>query len=467
MRILSRLIFVLALLLSAAPALLQPDNAQAAVFDPSNYVELVVELEPDVDPRAYADHFLTQIGVSTIDSAFRSRRLHWVYTVVNGFSIYLTPDEYRKAQRLDLTTDPSIRSLTESTWGQLSTTPITDVEGAMPASPLDPGHEIVPAGIERIGVPDPTRDYSGIDIAVIDTGIDSYHEDLNVVDGFDCTAEAGRAPDYNDYHGHGTHVAGTIAAKANGTGVVGVVPNARLYAVRVLNEQGAGSFASVLCGINYVFEMRDTIEVANMSLGGQGSPTECGGRDPLHNGFCVAAESVIMVVAAGNSSTDAANHVPAGYAEAITVSAFGDYDGQPGRGAIAPQNGCYAMTRDDTLAPFSNNGAVIDIAAPGVCVLSTLPSTLLSMGGFDANYGFASGTSMASPHVAGCIARYLSDNPDQSAYALQQLLTWSDANTEPVQMDSDGYHEPLAFCANIPRYEGAPSDYQAPTEEAA
>ena len=435
--------------------------ARASVFDPADYLEIVVEVNPDKvsDLDAYADYFLSQVGASE----FLDQRIHHQYRyAIQGFSAYLTANEYKKATRLDLLASGELVSMTESTWGQFAVSPITDIAGQMPSTLTDPEHEVTPFGIQRIGLP-AKDDYSGIDVAVIDTGVDTLHPDLNVVGGVDCTAAYGASPDYNDYYGHGTHVAGTIAAKKNGYGVVGVAPNARIWSVRVLDDSGSGSFASVLCGIDYVAEHGDVIDVANMSLGGGGPKTSCGGSDPMHNGICIATEKTVFVVAAGNSSADSDSFVPASYDEVITVSAFTDFDGQAGMAGVAPQNNCYAYSVDDHLASFSNYGPAVDIAATGVCVFSTVPSRLVGVGGVDPQFGYASGTSMATPHVAGCITRFLSDNPDQMEYAKQQLLTWSDANTDPVTGDPDGgFHEPLAYCAGIPRYEGSGSDY---TEE--
>lgn len=133
----------------------------------------------------------------------------------------------------------------------------------------------VPTGIDRIdGELSSTvsGDGSGsvdVDVAVIDTGIDTTHPDLNVVGGKNCST----GTSYKDGHGHGSHVAGTIAAKDDANGVVGVAPGARLWAVRVLNNAGSGSTSSVVCGIDWVTANASTIEVANMSLGGAARTT--------------------------------------------------------------------------------------------------------------------------------------------------------------------------------------------------
>ena len=241
---------------------------------------------------------------------------------------------------------------------------------------------------------------SGPAVAVIDTG-SGPHTDLNIVGGVNCST--GRPTNFTDGNGHGTHVAGTIGAKDDANGVVGVAPGVPIYSVRVLNNAGSGSWASVACGIDWVTANAASkgIKVANMSLGGSGSDDgNCGNsnNDALHKAICGSvAAGVTYVVAAGNSNADFAGFVPAAYNEVLTVTAEPDFNGQPGGGAAAT---CRTDV-DETPADFSNFTAVgssdVDhtIAAPGVCILSTWKG-----GG----YNTISATSMASPHVAGTTA---------------------------------------------------------------
>jgi subtilisin family serine protease len=199
--------------------------------------------------------------------------------------------------------------------------------------------------------------------------------------------------------------------------------------------------------------MADTIEVANMSLGGRGYKTACGEDDPMHNAVCFSSKRVIYVVAAGNSTDDVAGYTPAGYKEAVTVSALADFDGQPGGAALAPDNRCAAMSVDDELAAFSNYGEGVDIAAPGTCILSTLPGNVTKDGEYIPAYGYASGTSMATPHVTGAIARFLSENPDQRDEAWQQVLMWSSSHELLAEGDHDAVPEPVLYVGNgTPRY---------------
>jgi subtilisin len=258
----------------------------------------------------------------------------------------------------------------------------------------------VPTGIDRIDAEASTTasgNGSGsinVPVAVLDTGIDTAHPDLNVVGGTNCST----GPGFDDGNGHGTHVAGTIAAKDDGVGVVGVAPGAPLYAVRVLNNAGFGSWSSVACGIDWVTANAAAkgIKVANMSLGGSGSDGSCA-SSPLHQAICNSVSAgVTYVVAAGNSGADLKNFVPATFGEVLAVTAVADFDGRPGG---LGSSTCREDV-DETAADFSNYATLASdqahtIAAPGVCIESTWKT-----GG----YKTISGTSMASPHMAGTAA---------------------------------------------------------------
>jgi subtilisin len=264
--------------------------------------------------------------------------------------------------------------------------------------------QTLPTGVNRIeGDLSSTASGNGsgsvnVRVAIIDTGIDLDHPDLNVVGGKNCS----KGKSFDDGNGHGTHVAGTVAAKDNADGVVGVAPGAPLYAVRVLNNAGFGSWSAVICGIDWVTANAAStgIKVANMSLGGSGSDdNNCGNtnNDALHKAICRSvAAGVTYVVAAGNSNANLSGFVPAAYNEVLSVTAMADFDGLPGGGAAST---CRSDV-DETAADFSNFATSTSdsghtIAAPGVCILSTWKS-----GG----YNTISGTSMASPHAAGAAA---------------------------------------------------------------
>jgi len=242
-----------------------------------------------------------------------------------------------------------------------------------------------------------------VDIAVLDTGIQNDHPDLNVAGGYNCTSSI--RSNYGDGHGHGTHVAGIAAAYDNDTGVVGAAPGARLWAMKVLTDSGIGFTSWIICGIERVTAMNtdanpyNNIEVANMSLGGSGGDSTCNSLfDSYHKAICNSTKAgVTYAVAAGNSNTDLKNSRPATYDQVLVVTAVADFNGEPDGGATAT---CRADV-DDTSADFSNFTTVghadanHTIAAPGVCIESTWKGS---------TYNTISGTSMASPHVAGTAA---------------------------------------------------------------
>ncbi|WP_033439556.1 S8 family peptidase [Saccharothrix sp. NRRL B-16314] len=303
--------------------------------------------------------------------------------------------------------------------------------------------QTTPTGVNRVDAElsataaiDGTDQRVAVDVAVIDTGVDLDHPDLNVHTAGAKNCSSGRSAD--DGNGHGTHVAGTIGALDNGDGVVGVAPGARIWPVRVLNNQGSGTWSDIICGIDYVTAHADEIEVANMSLGGSGSDSACGSnKDALHEAICRSvAAGVTYVVAAGNSAADSATFVPAAYDEVITVSALADFNGLAGGGAAAT---CRTDV-DDTFADFSNYGADVDLIAPGVCVLSTWKG-----GG----YNTISGTSMASPHVAGGAALYVATHATASPDTVKSALRAAGTGTWSTATDPDATHEPLLNVASF------------------
>ena len=265
-----------------------------------------------------------------------------------------------------------------------------------------------PTGVDRMEA-DQSSTLSGngsgsvnVPTAIIDTGIQTNHPDLYVPGGKNCTTYGGS---YSDAHGHGTHVAGSVGAKDDGQGVVGVAPGTPLYSVRVLGPSGSGYASWVNCGIDWVASNAASkgIKVANMSLGSSGSDRgNCGnGSDSKHLAICNAVNNkgVTFVVAAGNNNQNLAGFTPAAYDEVLTVTAESDSDGKPGGTGPAPS--CRPGERDDYPATFSNwttSGSTDEghaIAAPGVCIKSTWTGS---------GYNTISGTSMASPHIAGAAA---------------------------------------------------------------
>ena len=278
--------------------------------------------------------------------------------------------------------------------------------------------QLLPTGIDDIDADlspmaniDGVDDRVDVDIAIIDTGIDPDHPDLNVFDHSRCTGTGANS----DEHGHGTHVAGSAAALYNKEGVVGVAPGARLWGVKVLDANGSGSLGCVIAGVDYVTSNAAEIEVANMSLGFQGSSSALDAA--IANSV---AAGIFYAVAAGNSSMDAAAFSPANHPDVLTVSAITDTDGQVG--GLGPPSSWGGQDRnfdgiddglDDTFAWFSNFGSVIELTAPGV----DIHSTWLAGG-----YNTISGTSMASPHAAGAAALYIANNPGATPAAVGDAL---------------------------------------------
>lgn len=236
-------------------------------------------------------------------------------------------------------------------------------------------NQSIPWGVTRVRGGANTGSITG-KAWVIDTGIDLDHPDLNVDVANSRNFSSGPTPD--DGHGHGTHVAGTIAARAdNNIGVVGVSPGATVVAVRVLNNAGSGSNSGVIAGVDYVADAANGVGVANMSLGG-------GPSQALDDAvIAAAATGVKFALAAGNESESATNHSPAraNGPNVYTVSSFA--------------KGSSATDTDDPWSSFSNFGnPPVDFAEPGSSILSTYKG-----GG----YATMSGTSMATPHLAGIL----------------------------------------------------------------
>jgi len=208
--------------------------------------------------------------------------------------------------------------------------------------------------------------------------------------------------------------------------------------VKVLDKKGSGFLSNVIGGIDWVTKNSNVVAVANMSLGGSGTNDDP--TDPLHEAIrnSVAA-GITYVVAAGNEGKDAKNTIPACYDEVITISAIVDTDGQGGGLGEATVYG-----NDGTFASFSNFGEDIDLAAPGVYILSTWKNN---------EYNTISGTSMSAPHAAGSAALYIrSQSGVPSPEAVRDALI----NAGTAQIDSDGFNcdpdefkEPLVNAKNL------------------
>ncbi|MEJ2163310.1 MAG: S8 family peptidase [Robiginitalea sp.] len=280
---------------------------------------------------------------------------------IEGFAAVLNEEQLQ-----ELGSDPRVRSIEQDYLIILAPPP-----GKGPGGGGDDGgggtdSQEVPYGIARVNG---GASYTGQNVAwVLDSGIDLDHEDLNVdaSRGFNAFTRGKDGGSTDDGNGHGTHVAGTIAALDNTVGVIGVAAGATVVPVKVLDSRGSGSYSGVIGGVDYVGQNGNQGDVANMSLGGPVSSA-------LDAAVLAASSNVYFVLAAGNESTDANNSSP----------------------ARANGNNIYtisAMDSSDNFASFSNYGPAVDFCAPGVGIKSAWKG-----GG----YRTISGTSMAAPHVAG------------------------------------------------------------------
>ncbi|WP_431802784.1 S8 family peptidase [Halobacillus andaensis] len=249
--------------------------------------------------------------------------------------------------------------------------------------------QTTPEGISQINADDVQEDGnsgSGVKVAVLDSGIEADHEDLDVAGGESFVSEE---PDpYNDQNGHGTHVAGTVAGVDNDLGVLGTAPESDLYAVKVLNGEGSGSYSDIAAGIEWAID--NDMDVINMSLGGSiGSST-------LEQAVDNADDSGILVVAAAGNEGSFGPFNTIGYpAKYDSAMAVGAVDG------------------DNNVASFSSRGEELEVMAPGVDVLSSVPGD---------SYEEFDGTSMASPHVAGVAALVLADDLSLSNDEVRTIL---------------------------------------------
>ncbi|MCM8771600.1 MAG: S8 family peptidase [Candidatus Omnitrophica bacterium] len=236
-------------------------------------------------------------------------------------------------------------------------------------------------------------------IAILDTGVWYDHPDLKgkVIKGPDFVNGDN---DPLDDHGHGTHVAGIAAAISNnGIGIAGISPKSKIYAVKVITAQGWATYADIVDGIYHVSNRSD-VKIINMSFGGPHSQI-------LENMINYAfSKGKILVAAAGNENTSIPSY-PAGYDCVIAVAASDEYDWK---------------------ADFSNYGNWVDIAAPGVDIISTVPGYIYGI-----DYGIWDGTSMAAPFVSGACARILAQYPNLTNIQVEQILKNNGDNLPPLR----------------------------------
>lgn len=305
---------------------------------------------------------------------------------IKGFaSSQLLPDNVLAALQADPNVDSVEPDIEVSAYGQYIPPSLVRIGGATSGG--------------TIANPGP---FSTVRVFVLDTGVQLNHPDLNVVEN-KSFVRAER--DGNDLNGHGTMVAGVIAARNNAAYVVGVAPGAPIHAYKVLDKSGSGALSNIIKGLDAVIQYKRNNAllqnriVVNMSLGGFAGSTAYNSLDSAIR-TAVNTYGITVVVAAGNESLDASLVTPAHTAEAITVGAYAD--------------------STNAFSAFSNYGPAVDVLAPGESILTT---------GMRSTTAVASGTSFSSPAVAGAAAVYLSKNPTatpaQVAQAIIDLATSS------------------------------------------
>ncbi|MFD9082136.1 S8 family peptidase [Streptomyces erythrochromogenes] len=291
---------------------------------------------------------------------------------VNGFSASgLTEKEAKR-----LAADPAVGTVVQN-----KRFTINETQEKPPSWGLDRIDQAATAGDQKYTYPDGGGE--GVTAYVIDTGVRTTHKDFGgrATSGFDAIDNDETADDGN---GHGTHVAGTIAGASHG-----VAKKAKIVAVRVLDDNGSGTTEQVVAGIDWVTQNHSGPSVANMSLGG-------GADEALDAAVKRAIDAgVSFAVAAGNESSDAGQGSPSRVPEALTVA---------------------SSTEDDQQSDFSNFGSVVDLYAPGSEITSAWNDS-------DTGVKTISGTSMASPHVAGAAALYLAANPSATPADTAAALT--------------------------------------------
>ncbi len=346
---------------------LQLDNISASSRNnakiPGQYI---IVLKEDAATKGNKDAIRGKANGLAAKHGFAKGNIEHIYSsALQGFSVTLSNGQLKKLEK-----DGLIASIEADKVIALAPPP-----GKGPGNDgggTDPAQDNDLYGILRVNGGD---DGIGKIAWVIDSGIDTDHPDLNVdaSRGFSAFTK-GKDAGTNDGNGHGTHVAGTIAAVNNDIGVIGVAAGATVIPVKVLGARGSGSTSGVIAGIDHVAANGQSGEVANMSLGGGVSAT-------LDQAVIDASASsgVIFALAAGNESDDANNHSPAragGFSATDNVFSIS------------------AMDVNDNFASFSNFGSAVAYCAPGVAIKSTWK---------DGGYNTISGTSMACPHAAGVL----------------------------------------------------------------
>ncbi|HMZ77444.1 MAG TPA: S8 family peptidase [Zoogloea sp.] len=337
----------------------------------------------DEDPRGwgYVDSRVIE-RVQSTESRHGIQALHAYSSVIKGFAAALSD-----AQVARLKADPTVLSIEE------------DLPMHTTAQTIPWGISTTRATLSSTLAGDGSGTVSTVNVYVIDTGI-APHGELNKINHVNFTGD-GKNTDCN---GHGTHVSGTIGARDNTADVVGMAPAVALTGVKVLDCTGSGSTSTVIKGIDWVTANAVKPAVANMSLGGSASTT-------LDAAVTKAVNAgIVFAIAAGNSAANACNYSPARVGGSLA-------------GAITTA----ATDSANKEASFSNYGSCVDTWAPGVSILSTY---------LNAGMATMSGTSMATPHVTGAAALYLSRNPNATPAAVEAAI--KQAAVAPGTVSKDG-----------------------------
>ena len=336
--------------------------------------------------------------------------------------------------------------------------------------PVTVSGQTIPTGLQRMAIPQfPVAHINGsneslnVDVAVIDTGIDP-HEELSIYQTYFAFSGDG-----TDSVGHGTSVAGIIAASDNGTGVVGVAPGVRLWNIKVIGPPPYNAWSYVLSGMNYVYQHSNEISVANISITNEGTAAPISSlRGATQR---LVRSGIVVVAAAGNNNYDLAgpdgvygtgdDALPASLAEAMAVSAMdptGDVfwvvtPGSLGSNYSAIPRPAVTNNPDPTVVYPVSNGGAIDVAAPGVSILTT--GSGVDTNGIGHNYVLATGTSFAAPHVTGLVALYIAANgrahDEKGVYKIRQAIIDQSQALQPqsawahAAQDPDTNHEALAY----------------------
>ncbi len=332
---------------------------------PNNYI---VVLDQDATGAA-ADPAIAAADADDLILRTASGRVRHVYAhALHGFSAEMT-----EADALELSADPRVLFVEEDSVMEIVTTQTNATWGLdridQAARPLNGTYTYTSTG-------------NGVNAYIIDTGIRITHTQFGgrASVAFDAVGDGRNGIDCN---GHGTHVSGTV-----GGSTYGVAKSVRLFAVRVLSCSGSGSTSGVIAGVDWVTGHHVSPAVANMSLGGGPSTSlDTAVRNSIASG-------VTYAIAAGNSNANASGFSPARVSEAITVG---------------------SSTSNDARSSFSNFGSVVDIFAPGSSITSAWSTSNTAT-------NTISGTSMATPHVAGVAARYLQNNRTASPATVRNAI---------------------------------------------